>query len=111
MKAECSQTSFPRQVLQKLSILQFYVTDTNAFSFFLSLFLPSLFSSVFFSFFLLESSNTELVLVCGLITPSPLWVGVSQESHFEHFSEGEAAMLSVGAGGAGEISADNAERY
>jgi len=69
------------------------------------------FPSVFLSFFLLESSNTELVLVCGLITPSPLWVGVSQESHFEHFSEGEAAMLSVGAGGAGEISADNAERY
>lgn len=29
----------------------------------------------------------------GLIKPSPLWAGVSQESHFEYFSEGEATML------------------
>lgn len=35
----------------------------------------------------------ELLLVHGLIKPSPLWAGVLQESHFEYISEGEAIML------------------
>lgn len=56
-------------------------------------FTPLSIFTLFPLFFLLESSNVDLVLVNGLIKPGPLWVGVSEESYFEYLFEGEATML------------------
>lgn len=92
----CESIVFPDKFpMSGFAVVHFAVLcgcETNAFSFFLSI-CPLSIPPCFPLFFLLESSNMELVLVRGLIKPSSPWAGVSQESHFEHFSEGEATML------------------
>lgn len=70
--------------------------EKNAFSFFPLLPDPHPSFSIFLNFllfFLLESRDMELQLVHGSIKPILLWAEISEESHSESSSEGEAAML------------------